>query len=138
LAGWVAAYRSRGEPVTFQQSALPRLPLRPVAIQRLVGNLIDNALKYGAPPLEVAAKLEARHVLICVSGHGPGIPEAELEHALQPFNRLDAARATQGSGLGLAIADRIARLHGGRIQLRNRPGGGLEAGAWLSTCSRSG
>jgi two-component system osmolarity sensor histidine kinase EnvZ len=133
LRDCVSSYASRGESVVLHESPLPLVPLRPVAVQRLAANLIDNALKYGEPPVEISAAIEGEHVVIAVSDRGPGIPPTELDRVLLPFNRLDSARSAQGSGLGLAIADRIARLHGGKVKLANRRGGGLEAFASLST-----
>jgi protein-histidine pros-kinase len=64
-----------------------------------------------------------------VLDEGPGIPEAELERAFEPFYRGEASRSreTGGTGLGLGIARNIARAHGGDVTLRNRAGGGLEA-----------
>jgi signal transduction histidine kinase len=61
-----------------------------------------------------------------VLDRGPGIPEAERARMLQPFQRIGSARTDPGSGLGLAIVDRIARLHGGRVLLEGREGGGLK------------
>ena len=60
---------------------------------------------------------------------GPGMPEAELERAFEPFVRGESSRSreTGGTGLGLGIARNIARAHGGDVTLANRPGGGLEA-----------
>jgi two-component system osmolarity sensor histidine kinase EnvZ len=68
-----------------------------------------------------------------VLDRGPGIPEADAERMLQPFTRMDNARSTSGTGLGLAIVDRIARLHGGTVQLLPRAGGGLRARVELSS-----
>jgi len=63
-----------------------------------------------------------------VLDRGPGIPPAEVERLKRPFTRLEAARSdTTGTGLGLAIVERIARLHGGRLELSPREGGGLAA-----------
>ena len=62
-----------------------------------------------------------------VLDRGPGIPPEQAERMLQPFTRLDSARSTSGTGLGLAIVDRIARMHGGRVRLLLREGGGLRA-----------
>jgi two-component system osmolarity sensor histidine kinase EnvZ len=63
-----------------------------------------------------------------VPDRGPGIPEAEAERLKRPFTRLDDARSgPAGSGLGLAIVERVARAHGGRLELLPRPGGGLLA-----------
>ena len=69
-----------------------------------------------------------------VLDRGPGIPESETERLKRPFTRLDAARGgPAGSGLGLAIVDRVARAHGGRLDLLPRDGGGLLARLTLST-----
>lgn len=116
-------------------SAAPRLNLgtlpagvrvRPQALTRAVANLLDNARKYGAEPFAVATRHERGEIVIDVLDSGPGIPEAELERLKRPFTRLENARTdTTGTGLGLAIVDRIARLHGGRFELINRPEGGL-------------
>jgi two-component system osmolarity sensor histidine kinase EnvZ len=63
-----------------------------------------------------------------VLDRGPGIPEAERERLKRPFTRLDTARSgPAGAGLGLAIVDRVARAHGGSLELLARSGGGLLA-----------
>ena len=63
-----------------------------------------------------------------VLDRGPGIPDGEAERLKQPFTRLDPARSGRGgAGLGLAIVERVARAHGGRLELAPRPGGGLAA-----------
>ena len=70
----------------------------------------------------------AENIVISVFDNGPGIPESHVNKLLRPFERLDTARSNAGgSGLGLAIADRIAKLHQGKLELLNRPEGGLEA-----------
>jgi two-component system osmolarity sensor histidine kinase EnvZ len=96
-------------------------------MQRLVANLLDNALRHGGAEVEVATRVESGRAVIEVLDRGPGIPPGESERMLQPFTRLDRARSTSGTGLGLAIVDRIARLHGGSVQLLARGGGGLRA-----------
>ena len=73
------------------------------------------------------ASLEIFRARLSVLDRGPGIPAADAERMLQPFTRLNEARSTPGSGLGLAIVDRIAKMHGGTVQLLPRAGGGLEA-----------
>ena len=96
------------------------------AIERLVQNLIDNAVKYaGAAELSVAHAADAARV--CVADRGPGIPDGELDRMFEPFARIDPSRSrsTGGIGLGLAIARSIAQAHGGSIVAANRPGGGL-------------
>ena len=101
---------------------------RPVALRRAVANLVENALRYGAGEVVLRTALRDGRVAISVTDGGPGIPAAELERMRQPFTRLEAARSGKpGAGLGLAIVERIARLHGGQLQLRSRPEGGLDA-----------
>lgn len=110
---------------------LPDLPLRQVAVKRLIGNLLDNAAKYGGGEIEVETVLSGHSVLLSVKDRGPGVPIDQVERLKQPFTRLEAARTgASGAGLGLAIVERIARLHGGRLDLLPRDaagGGGLEA-----------
>ena len=124
----IARYQRAASPVTFDAHDVPPLPLRTLAIQRLVGNLIDNALRYGhGTDVHVVTGYDTQHAYVEVLDRGPGIPPAHAERMLQPFTRMDTARSTSGTGLGLAIVDRIARLHGGRIKLMPREGGGLRA-----------
>lgn len=118
-------YERAGKTVSTRLEAMPPIALRPSAIQRLVSNLVDNALRHAGTAVEVATRTENGRAVIEVLDRGPGIPPGESENMLQPFTRLDRARSTSGTGLGLAIVDRIARLHGGRVQLLPRAGGGL-------------
>jgi len=94
--------------------------VRPTALARAVGNLLENALQYGTPPLRLtlhAAPPDPHGFVIEVWDGGAGIPVEAWPRALEPFQRLDAARGGQGHcGLGLAIADRIARQHGGDLR----------------------
>jgi two-component system osmolarity sensor histidine kinase EnvZ len=95
-------------------------------IDRLVTNLVDNALDHGAPPVEIATAREGDEWVITVRDHGDGIAPADLEAALKPFVRLDPARGGEGHcGLGLAIVCRLAQQRGGRCALRNDVSGGL-------------
>lgn len=123
--------RLAGRDVRFAPGSVPALPMRPTAIARLVSNLVDNALAYGAPPVEVATYARDAHVVVDVADRGPGIRPEDVERLKQPFTRAEAARAradgAAGAGLGLAIVERIARLHGGRFDLLPRDGGGTIA-----------
>jgi len=123
----VARYERSGRNVTMQLSPLPPLALRPVAIQRLVANLIDNALRHSGTAVEVRTAAEAGVAAVEVLDRGPGIPRDQAERMLQPFTRLESARTGPGTGLGLAIVNRIARMHGGDARLLPREGGGLRA-----------
>jgi two-component system, OmpR family, osmolarity sensor histidine kinase EnvZ len=105
------------------------IPLRPLAMQRLLDNLVGNAYTYSKGNVAVEAKITAENIVISVLDNGPGIPEEHAERLLRPFERMDGARNKNegGSGLGLAICNRIAKLHGGSLELINRQEGGLEA-----------
>jgi signal transduction histidine kinase len=105
------------------------LTTRPQALRRIVGNLVDNALKYGGA---AQIKIDARHdgqATIAVLDRGPGIPEGQMEAVFQPFYRLEASRnrGTGGTGLGLAIARQLALAMDATLTLHAREGGGLEA-----------
>lgn len=116
-----------GRKVILKLAPTHLIALRPMAMQRLLGNLIDNAFAYGKGEVILKTKIEAEHILVSVLDNGLGIPESEQARLLRPFERLDTARGnTKGSGLGLAICERIAKLHKGKLALINRPTGGLE------------
>jgi signal transduction histidine kinase len=105
-------------------------------ISQALANLVENAIKYGQPapaaqPLGadalpgagtgrdilIEAKRDGDHVLLRVTDHGPGIPEADRKHAIERFVRLEASRTQPGSGLGLSLASAVATLHGGDLRL---------------------
>jgi signal transduction histidine kinase len=102
-------------------------------ISQALANLVENAIKYGKPPVaaqplgaDAAASnreilIEARRagdqVLLSVTDHGPGIPQADRKHAVERFVRLEASRTQPGSGLGLSLASAVATLHGGDLRL---------------------
>lgn len=105
------------------------ISLRPLAMQRLLDNLVGNAYAYSKNDVSVESIITAENIVISVLDRGPGIPEKQAKRLLRPFERLDSARTKNegGSGLGLAICNRIAKLHRGTLELINREGGGLEA-----------
>ncbi len=121
-------YAKLGKAVEVNAAQLAPFAFARMALRRAVGNLVDNALRYAGEPVEVAARSEGANVIIEVLDRGPGIPAGEAERLKQPFTRLDPARSGRGgAGLGLAIVERVARAHGGRLELVPRPGGGLAA-----------
>jgi two-component system osmolarity sensor histidine kinase EnvZ len=87
---------------------------------------VDNALKHAGGPVEICTRRDGTHAIAEVMDRGPGIPQSEAERLKRPFTRLDEARSGEGgAGLGLAIVERVARAHGGRLELLAREGGGL-------------
>lgn len=117
-----------GRDLVVQLAPTYIVPIKPLAMQRLLDNLVGNAYAYGHGQVRVASQITADYIVISVFDNGPGIPASHVEKLLKPFERLDTARSNAGgSGLGLAIADRIAKLHHGKLELINRPEGGLEA-----------
>lgn len=121
-------YRELGNAVEVTGEACVIAPVDSAAIERILNNLIDNALSYGKPPIEIQIAHEGEAAILQVRDHGPGIAEGDLQRLLQPFERLDQSRSLQGHcGLGLAIIDRITRELGGELSLFNHSGGGLVA-----------
>jgi len=121
-------YAKLGKDVRVRAGPIAPFALQRTALRRAITNLVDNALRYAGEPIEVEARMDGGRVVVEVLDRGPGIPEAEAERLKQPFTRLDPARGGRGgAGLGLAIVERVARAHGGRLELLPRPGGGLTA-----------
>jgi len=117
-----------GHAIEAQIEPVPMQPLRRLGIKRLISNLLDNALAHGGKEICVATRSADGNLILEVLDRGPGIPQHETERLKQPFTRLEQARSGKGgSGLGLAIVDRIARHHGGSLELLPRAGGGLVA-----------
>ena len=118
-----------GRELKVSLSSTYFIPLRPLAMQRLLDNLVGNAYAYSKGKVEVTSKITAENIVISVLDNGPGIPTEHAQRLLRPFERMDSARNKNegGSGLGLAICNRIAKLHRGSLELINRPTGGLEA-----------
>ncbi len=103
-----------------------QIEARPMAFERAMGNLINNAAKY-ADKVWVSAFVSDEKVQIQVDDNGPGIPEEFYGEAFKPFTRVDTSRNTEtgGVGLGLAIVMDIVHAHGGKIWLEKSKYGGL-------------
>jgi two-component system osmolarity sensor histidine kinase EnvZ len=121
-------FHKRGYPVILELQNTPDIPINERAIERVITNLVENALRYGEPPITIRTELHPDHVRLSVLDRGPGIPPKEVARLVQPFTRMEPSRSGHpGAGLGLAIVDRVARLHHGILKLLPRQGGGLEA-----------
>jgi len=100
-----------------------------LVLERALDNLLTNAIKFSpvGGTVEVDLRIDdQRFAEISVRDHGPGVPEQELAQLFRPFFRGSNAGRAEGHGLGLAIVDRVVRVHGGTIAVRNAEGGGLE------------
>jgi signal transduction histidine kinase len=117
-----------GGEVAIEGIAAKPFAGKPQALKRCLWNLLDNAAKYGKKALVLVDDNDER-LEIRIRDEGPGIPASEIEKVFEPFYRLESSRSreTGGTGLGLSIARGIAEDHGGRLELRNRAEGGLEA-----------
>jgi signal transduction histidine kinase len=122
----VEEFRELGHDVALEDCERSVACVRPNLLRGAIRNLIDNAVKYaGAARLAVSS--DGERVSIEVMDRGPGIPEAQLELVQEAFVRLESSRSRQtgGTGLGITLARAAAQLHDGKLELENRPGGGL-------------
>lgn len=113
----------------------------PVAIERVLSNLLKNAVEYGGDgPIDINLNCNEREVTIEICDRGPGIPADKLDTVFRPFHRLESARRKRadGHGLGLAIAHQLADKRGWRITLLPREGGGTVARLSLPPSHRCG
>lgn len=129
LESMLGDYLDAGQQVSLSGRAGVPLVLRPQALRRVLGNLIDNALKFAGAAEVVLGAITHGQLIISVRDRGPGIPAASLEAVFEPFHRLETSRNrhTGGTGLGLAIARQLAVAMDASLVLHNRDGGGLDA-----------
>lgn len=118
----------RGQDVTYVGPAHLPLLVRRSGLKRALGNLLDNALRFGTAVVVTLAD-EGDRITIAVEDDGPGIDPALLPTVTEPFVRAGPARGrdTAGFGLGLSIVARMVEVEGGTLTLTNRPDGGLRA-----------
>jgi signal transduction histidine kinase len=133
----VCDYVDAGQPVSLQGRFGTSLTTRPQALRRIVGNLVDNALKFGGSAEINIADVHDGQTTVSVLDRGPGIPDESLEAVFEPFARLETSRNRQtgGTGLGLAIARQLALAMDATLSLHNRVSGGLEARLTLRNLS---
>jgi two-component system osmolarity sensor histidine kinase EnvZ len=117
-------------PLEWQAGSACNLRIGESALRRIIGNLLENARRYSmSEPVRLELDCGETGVRIAVLDRGPGIPAEQREAVFRPFTRLETSRNREegGSGLGLAIARQLADAYAWRIELSDRPGGGLIA-----------
>jgi signal transduction histidine kinase len=114
-----------GEAVVFDQGCQVQARVKPIALTRVLDNLVDNAVKYGGGA-DLSCACDRGDLVINVADRGPGLSDHELTEAFQPFRRLSSGTGN-GTGIGLAIAQAQAGTFGAAVALHNREGGGLVA-----------
>ncbi|HZZ05793.1 sensor histidine kinase [Paraburkholderia sp.] len=124
---WSPVARSRGIDLGFEQDLRIDVMGQTDLLAELVGNLIDNAIRYSGDGAVITVRVacEGEQALLQVIDNGPGIAVGERDVVFERFYRSEATPAVEGSGLGLSIVREIARVHGALIALSDAPGGGL-------------
>jgi two-component system, OmpR family, sensor kinase len=118
-----------GRSLVFDDGSPGAVNADRMRLEQALGNLVENALRYGDGPVRVWSRSADDRMEIHVSDDGPGFPPDFLPHAFERFRRVDSARASDGTGLGLAIVKAIARAHGGDARARNSGRGGADV--WI-------
>ena len=124
----IEAARRGNQTINWTTDKSCSFMLNPLALQRIVSNLLENAIRYGeGKPVSVECNCDKDFLTIQVLDLGPGIPPEQREAVFQPFFRLEKSRSsvTGGSGLGLAVVRQLADANGWRVELLERNGGGI-------------
>jgi signal transduction histidine kinase len=133
-----AAPAIRARPVTVEAALRPGLALGdPVLVERLVTNLVDNAVRHNVPDgwVQVATGTRGGMAFIEVANGGEPIPAEAVPSLFEPFRRLsERAGSPDGTGLGLSIVRSVTLAHRGQLTARSRPAGGLEVSVLLPGC----
>lgn len=116
------------QPIIFEHpDSIIFAEVAPISINRVVSNLITNAMKYGEPPIKVVLSQDNNSTILSVIDQGKGVPAEQSHDIFRPLYRGDIARKNaQGSGLGLAIVERIVQKHQGKIEVIQKPNEGFE------------
>jgi two-component system sensor histidine kinase KdpD len=130
---------------------LPRVLADAGLLERVIANLVDNALRHGRatpknrlptppdePPIAIRASEYSGHVELHVADHGPGLPKGSSESAFTPFQQIGDRTTTNGIGLGLSVAKGFTEAMGGTIHAEDTPGGGLTVVISLPTYQPTG
>jgi len=126
-------YQTTDNRLTLQAHSTCKKSINPLALRRIIVNLIENAFRYSQDRVELLCRVEKENeqnnAIIEIQDRGPGIPANERSAVFRPFYRLEQSRssATGGSGLGLSIVKQLADANGCRVELLPRDGGGTIA-----------
>jgi two-component system, OmpR family, sensor kinase len=125
-AGRAARLAHPDHPITIAAAGPLLVRVDPLAVSRILGNLLDNAAAHSPPgaPIRLSVRREGLHALLAVQDHGPGILSGERERIFQPYTRLDQPTTSPGRGglgLGLYIARRLARANRGDLIVIDSP-----------------
>jgi two-component system sensor histidine kinase KdpD len=124
-----------GRPVEVEAPPACEVRADPETVRRIVTNLIENAHKYGAPPVRITVQPTEDHVVLSVIDQGPGVPPEERERVFERFYRADPNGTKPGMGLGLAIVRGMVESCGGAVWVEDAPGGGAAFRVALRTRS---
>jgi signal transduction histidine kinase len=113
-----------GRPVEVEAPPACEVRADPESVRRIVGNLIENAHKYGVPPIRISVQPSEEHVVLSVVDHGAGVPVEMRERIFERFYRVDPNGTKPGMGLGLAIVRGLVESCGGSVWVEDAPGGG--------------
>ena len=128
-------YQRSDVDLTLSLNKIPPVRYKPMALRRLLYNLIDNGVKHGGGNVKLSTRQQGNNMELCVADQGPGLPMTSDELlALSDLNE----QHRYGSGLGLLIVQRIAKLHNAELTLRNQQQGGAEVTLMLSAYSEPG
>ena len=120
-------------PVLVETQPGSVISASPQAVERVLANVLDNAVRYARSAVRVSVGPVGDGVLVVVSDDGPGIPADDRERVFERFTRLHDARDRDsgGTGLGLAIVSELIGAQGGRVRLLEAEGGGLRVELWF-------
>lgn len=119
-----------GRTIEVSASTAPAINADRLRLDQAIGSMVDNALRYGAGPIDLEAGAVDGSVEIHVADRGGGFPLDFLDQAFERFSRASSSQRASGSGLGLSIVRTVARAHGGQARAANRDGGGADV--WVS------
>lgn len=122
---------------TGVEAGLPLVRVDAVLIDQLLANLLDNALRYSAGPVQVRAERTGDQLQLWVDDQGPGLDPLRMATLFHPFSQGDGS-GIHGAGLGLAVCQAIARLHRAELLLQPGPSGGFSAGLRLAVPTQPG